>query len=80
MKKNLISHYHSMVLESHKAYVAVIFIMLVYAGNALISKLAMSKGMRPFVFVAYRQAFASITVAPFAYFYERLGAQYTFIK
>lgn len=59
-----------MVLDSHKAHLAALFIMLIYAGNALISKVAMLKGMNPFVFAAYRQAFASLVIAPFAYFLE----------
>ncbi|KAL8167273.1 hypothetical protein V2J09_008772 [Rumex salicifolius] len=67
-----------MAVESHKAYIAVIFIMLVYAGNALISKLAMSKGIKPSVFVAYRQALASLTLAPFAYFFERKAPALSF--
>ncbi|MBA0720980.1 hypothetical protein Golax_008569 [Gossypium laxum] len=39
---------------------------------ALFSKAAISKGMNPYVFVVYRQAFATITLAPFAFFLERL--------
>ncbi|KAM1030221.1 hypothetical protein ACFX2C_034146 [Malus domestica] len=37
---------------------------------ALFSKAAISKGMNPFVFVVYRQAFASLALAPFAFFLE----------
>ncbi|KAH0976803.1 hypothetical protein GBA52_026522 [Prunus armeniaca] len=37
---------------------------------ALFSKAAMAKGMNPFVFVVYRQAFASLALAPFAFFFE----------
>ncbi|KAG5544233.1 hypothetical protein RHGRI_016852 [Rhododendron griersonianum] len=39
---------------------------------ALFSKEAISKGMNPFVFVVYRQAFATLALAPFAFFLERL--------
>lgn len=42
-----------------------------YAGMALFSKAAISKGMNPYVFVVYRQAFASLALAPFAFFLER---------
>ncbi|KAL8171927.1 hypothetical protein V2J09_023731 [Rumex salicifolius] len=57
-------------MKSYKPYIAVLFIMVVYAGNALISKVAMIKGMSPLVFVVYRQAFATLTLAPLAYFSE----------
>ncbi|XP_048445910.1 WAT1-related protein At1g43650 isoform X2 [Pyrus x bretschneideri] len=60
----------SLVMESHKAYIAMLFIQFVYAGMALFSKAAISKGMNPFVFVVYRQAFASLALAPFAFFLE----------
>ncbi|XP_052190935.1 WAT1-related protein At1g43650 isoform X2 [Diospyros lotus] len=60
-----------MVTESNKAYIAMLFIQCVYAGMALFSKAAMAKGMNPCVFVVYRQAFASLALAPFAFFTER---------
>ncbi|CAN6686945.1 unnamed protein product [Malus baccata var. baccata] len=59
-----------LVMERHKAYIAMLFIQFVYAGMALFSKAAISKGMNPFVFVVYRQAFASLALAPFAFFLE----------
>ncbi|KAG8660607.1 hypothetical protein MANES_02G179300v8 [Manihot esculenta] len=62
------------VVESHKLYIAVLFIQFVYAGMALLSKAAISRGMNPFVFVVYRQAFASVALAPFAIFLERKKA------
>ncbi|OMO51068.1 Drug/metabolite transporter [Corchorus olitorius] len=37
---------------------------------ALFSKAAISKGMNPHVFVVYRQAFATVALAPFAFFLE----------
>ncbi|GAU31937.1 hypothetical protein TSUD_288710 [Trifolium subterraneum] len=40
---------------------------------ALLSKEAISKGMSPYVFVVYRQIFASLALSPFAYF-DRLTA------
>ncbi|OMP09161.1 Drug/metabolite transporter [Corchorus olitorius] len=39
---------------------------------ALFSKAAIAKGMNPYVFVVYRQAFATVALAPFAFFLERL--------
>ncbi|KAK4600882.1 hypothetical protein RGQ29_010471 [Quercus rubra] len=58
-------------MESHKPYIAMLFTQLVYAGMALFSKAAIAKGMNPYVFVVYRQAFASLALAPFAFFLER---------
>ncbi|OVA13580.1 Drug/metabolite transporter [Macleaya cordata] len=46
-------------------------VQLGYAGMNIISKLALDSGMNPFVMVAYRQIFATIILAPFAYFFER---------
>ncbi|MED6163135.1 hypothetical protein PIB30_076916 [Stylosanthes scabra] len=41
---------------------------------ALLSKAAISKGMNPFVFVVYRQAFASVSLSPFAFFDSKESA------
>ncbi|KAB1224064.1 hypothetical protein CJ030_MR2G006159 [Morella rubra] len=41
-----------------------------YAGMNIISMLAMQSGMHPLVLVAYRQIFATVAMAPFAYFME----------
>ncbi|KAL5560117.1 hypothetical protein UlMin_036328 [Ulmus minor] len=59
-----------MGMESQKPYLAMVFIQFVYAGMALFSKAAIAKGMNPFVFVVYRQAFASLALAPLAFFFE----------
>ncbi|XP_024167127.1 WAT1-related protein At1g43650 isoform X2 [Rosa chinensis] len=67
-----LSYAISMAAEKHKVYIAMIFIQFVYAGMALFSKAAVSKGMNPFVFVVYRQAFAFLALAPFAFFFERI--------
>ena len=58
----------SLALQKNKPYIAMIFIQFVYAGISLLSKAAISKGMNPYVFVVYRQAFASIALSPFAFF------------
>lgn len=63
---------YDVVTESQKPYLAMLFIQFVYAGMALFSKAAIAKGMNPYVFVVYRQAFASLALAPFAFFLERL--------
>lgn len=59
------------IVEKNKCYLAMIFVQLAYAGMALFSKAAIAKGINPYVFVAYRQAFATIALAPFAFFLER---------
>lgn len=58
-------------IERNKPYIAMIFIQFVYAGMSLLSKAAVSEGMNPYIFVVYRQAFATIALAPFAFFIER---------
>ncbi|XP_059631600.1 WAT1-related protein At1g43650-like [Cornus florida] len=57
-------------MEKHKPYIAMIFIQFVYAGMSLFSKASMSSGMKHSVFVAYRQGFATLALAPFAFFLE----------
>ncbi|XP_027090542.1 WAT1-related protein At1g43650-like [Coffea arabica] len=58
-------------LEKQKPYFVMFFVHIVYAGMALFSKAAISKGMNPYVFVAYRQGFATIALAPFAILLDR---------
>lgn len=59
-------------MKNYSSYAAMLFVQLIYAGMALLSKAAIAKGMNPFVFVVYRQAFATIALAPFAFFFDRL--------
>ncbi|XP_010530244.1 PREDICTED: WAT1-related protein At1g43650 [Tarenaya hassleriana] len=56
--------------KNHRPHIAMLFIQIIYAGMALFSKLAVSQGTNPFVFVFYRQAFATLVLAPFAFFLE----------
>ncbi|KAL0326058.1 UNVERIFIED_CONTAM: WAT1-related protein [Sesamum radiatum] len=42
----------------------------------LLSKAAMSSGMKPSVFVVYRQAFATLALLPFAFFFRRLALSF----
>ncbi|KAF7127294.1 hypothetical protein RHSIM_Rhsim11G0071600 [Rhododendron simsii] len=58
------------LIKSNKPYIGVLFIQFVYAIKALFAKAAIAKGMNPYVFVFYRQAFASLALAPFAFFLE----------
>lgn len=50
---------------------AMIIVQLGYAGMNITSKLAIQSGMQPLVLVAYRQIFATISLAPFAFWLER---------
>ncbi|XP_057773703.1 WAT1-related protein At1g43650-like isoform X2 [Salvia miltiorrhiza] len=59
------------ILEKKKAYIVMILVQLAYAGMSLFSKTSINKGMNPFVFVAYRQAFATLALLPFALFLDR---------
>ncbi|KAK6132431.1 hypothetical protein DH2020_033828 [Rehmannia glutinosa] len=44
-----------------------------FIGLILLSKVALSSGMKPSIFVAYRQAFATLALLPFAFFFQRLA-------
>uniref|UniRef100_A0A5B7BU17 WAT1-related protein n=1 Tax=Davidia involucrata TaxID=16924 RepID=A0A5B7BU17_DAVIN len=59
-----------MGVESYKPYIAMICAQCIFAGLALFSKAAMTKGMNAYVFVVYRQALATLVLAPFAFFLE----------
>ncbi|KAL4561455.1 hypothetical protein LXL04_033621 [Taraxacum kok-saghyz] len=48
-----------------------VLVQFEFAGMNIISKLALDSGMNPYIHVAYRQMFASITLGPLAYFMER---------
>ncbi|XP_027364488.1 WAT1-related protein At1g09380-like [Abrus precatorius] len=50
---------------------AMVLVQLGYAGMNITSKLAIESGMHPLVLVAYRQIFATLSLAPFAYWLER---------
>ncbi|TKY63133.1 WAT1-related protein [Spatholobus suberectus] len=47
-----------------------VLVQLVYAGMNITSKLALQSGMNPLILVAYRQLFATVAIAPFAYWFE----------
>ncbi|XP_010444414.1 PREDICTED: WAT1-related protein At5g64700-like [Camelina sativa] len=72
-----------MDMESKKPYMMVTIIQVIYTIMFLISKAVFNGGMNTFVFVFYRQAFATI-LAPLAFFFERKSAPplsfVTFIK
>ncbi|TKY61583.1 WAT1-related protein [Spatholobus suberectus] len=47
-----------------------VLVQLAYAGMNITSKLAIQSGMNPLILVAYRQLFATVAIAPFAYWLE----------
>lgn len=47
-----------------KPYIVVILIQFIYTGMPIISKAALDIGLSPFVFVFYRQAFATVMLVP----------------
>ncbi|KAK4430654.1 WAT1-related protein [Sesamum alatum] len=53
-----------------KTLMAVVGIQLIYAGYFVVTKLAFDVGMNTFVFVFYRQAAASLFLAPIAIFFQ----------
>ncbi|XP_010520240.1 PREDICTED: WAT1-related protein At5g64700 [Tarenaya hassleriana] len=71
-------------MEFKKPYFVVILIQTIYAVMFLLSKAVFDRGMNTFVFVFYRQAFATIFLAPLAFFFDRKTAPplsfVTFIK
>ncbi|XVF31502.1 hypothetical protein REPUB_Repub16aG0151400 [Reevesia pubescens] len=48
-----------------------VLVQLCYAAMNITSKLALESGMKPLILVAYRQLFATLAIAPFAFFLER---------
>ncbi|MED6216598.1 hypothetical protein PIB30_009191 [Stylosanthes scabra] len=52
-------------------FLAMAIVQSSYAGMTITSKLAIQSGMSPLVLVAYRQIFATLSLAPFAYCFER---------
>jgi len=59
------------ILQDSTPYVAMIALQFGYAGMTLISKVSLNNGMSHFVLVVYRQASATLILAPFALFFER---------
>jgi drug/metabolite transporter (DMT)-like permease len=59
------------LFEKSKPYVAMISMQFGYAGMNIITKVSLTRGMNHFVLVVYRHAFATIALAPFAFFVER---------
>ncbi|PSS04316.1 WAT1-related protein [Actinidia chinensis var. chinensis] len=58
-------------LDDYKPALAMLALQFSYAGIALFSRGALLEGMSPRVFVVYRQAIATLVIAPLAYFTRR---------
>ncbi|MCD7447494.1 hypothetical protein HAX54_030360 [Datura stramonium] len=52
-------------------FMVMVIVQFGFAGLIIISKLVMDEGMNPFVQSAYRPIFATLSIAPFAFFFER---------
>ncbi|CAH2063958.1 unnamed protein product [Thlaspi arvense] len=57
--------------ESAKPYFAMVCLQFGYAGMNLVTKVVLDRGMSHYVLVAYRNAFATAVIAPFALLSER---------
>ncbi|XP_022154464.1 WAT1-related protein At5g07050-like [Momordica charantia] len=58
-------------VEGAQPYIAMISLQFGYAGMNIITKVALNRGMSHYVLVTYRQTFATVALAPFAFFLER---------
>ncbi|PRQ42448.1 putative EamA domain-containing protein [Rosa chinensis] len=56
--------------NSYMPFVAMVFVQVCYAGMNITSKLALEAELNPLILVAYRQIFATVALAPFAYWME----------
>lgn len=57
--------------EYHKPTMALLAMQFVYAGAAIITRAALVGEMSPMVYVVYRQALATLIMAPIAYISSR---------
>ncbi|PON99266.1 Plant-drug/metabolite exporter [Trema orientale] len=55
-------------MARYKPVIAMVVLQCITAAVTLFSKVALSQGMSPIIFVVYRQVFATIIMAPTAYF------------
>ncbi|KAH7679465.1 WAT1-related protein [Dioscorea alata] len=59
------------VVKKMKAYMAMVFLQIGYAGMFVISMISLKQGMSHYVLVVYRNAVAALVMAPFALWFER---------
>ena len=58
-------------LERAKPFLGVVFLQFGFAGMDVLTKAALNRGMSNYVFVVYRQAVATIVIAPFSIFLDK---------
>ncbi|XP_057862298.2 WAT1-related protein At1g21890 [Cryptomeria japonica] len=58
-------------MEEYKIYIGQILVQAGLAGMYIIVRIAFDNGMNRYVYLAYRQAVATLVMAPIAYFLER---------
>jgi hypothetical protein len=51
--------------------IAMVLVQLALAGANVLAKLTMASGMSPYVLLTYQNLIAAISLAPFAFFFER---------
>lgn len=61
-------------MDDKKPYFVILLIQLIYTGLYVISKAALDEGLSTYVFIFYRQAAATILLAPLAIVFERKRA------
>lgn len=61
----------SKFVKDMRPYFAVILMQFGYAGTVIIAKTALNQGMNHYTFSVYRNVFATICFAPFAFVLER---------
>ncbi|PON48420.1 Plant-drug/metabolite exporter [Parasponia andersonii] len=67
-------------MARYKAVIAMVVLQCITAAVTLVSKVALSQGMSPIIFVVYRQVFATIIMAPVAYFTRRRNPHNTSLR
>ncbi|KAK4253148.1 hypothetical protein QN277_010754 [Acacia crassicarpa] len=60
-------------LENSKHHIAMVALQFGFAGMNIITKVSLNQGMSHYVLVVYRHAFATASIAPFAFVFERKG-------
>ncbi|ONK57546.1 uncharacterized protein A4U43_C09F1600 [Asparagus officinalis] len=61
-------------MDIKNPYAVVLIIQLIYTGMYVISKAAFNEGFSTYIFIFYRQAAATILLAPLAFAFERKSA------
>ncbi|KAK1272767.1 WAT1-related protein [Acorus gramineus] len=60
------------MLKEHGPLLGQIFVQVTYGTMFLITRAMLVQGMSHYIYIAYRQTFAILAIAPFAFFFERM--------